>query len=125
MANIPIWPGTSTFTSGSTPFGFYDADADFILDADKVAKFCAQRLGYPIVDIELQDIQFYTAFEEAVTTYGNELYAYKIRQDYLSLEGASSTTNLNTAIVTPNLANVIKIAEQQVQEVTQIGIQVL
>ncbi|MDB4276915.1 hypothetical protein N9864_00170 [bacterium] len=112
MANIPIWPGTSTFTSGSTPFGFYDADADFILDADKVAKFCAQRLGYPIVDIELQDIQFYTAFEEAVTTYGNELYAYKIRQDYLSLEGASSTTNLNTAIVTPNLANVIKIAEQ-------------
>jgi len=112
MANIPIWPGTSTFTSGSTPFGFYDADADFILDADKVAKFCAQRLGYPIVDIELQDIQFYTAFEEAVTTYGNELYAYKIRQDYLSLEGAPSTTNLNTAIVTPNLANVIKIAEQ-------------
>ena len=112
MANIPIWPGTSTFTAGSTPFGFYDADADFILDADKVAKFCAQRLGYPIVDIELQDIQFYTAFEEAVTTYGNELYAYKIRQDYLSLEGASSTTNLNTAIVTPNLANVIKIAEQ-------------
>ncbi|MDA9268158.1 hypothetical protein N9P60_00170 [bacterium] len=112
MANIPIWPGTSTFTPGSTPFGFYDADADFILDADKVAKFCSQRLGYPIVDIELQDIQFYTAFEEAVTTYGNELYAYKIRQDYLSLEGASSTTNLNTAIVTPNLANVIKISEQ-------------
>lgn len=112
MANIPIWSGTSTFTSGSTPFGFYDADADFILDADKVAKFCAQRLGYPIVDIELQDIQFYTAFEEAVTTYGNELYAYKIRQDYLSLEGAPSTTNLNTALVTPNLANVIKISEQ-------------
>ena len=112
MANIPIWSGTSTFTSGSTPFGFYDADADFILDADKVAKFCAQRLGYPIVDIELQDIQFYTAFEEAVTTYGNELYAYKIRQDYLSLEGASSTTNLNTALVTPNLANIIKISEQ-------------
>ena len=45
MANIPIWPGTSTFTSGSTPFGFYDADADFILDADKVAKFY-NRLGY-------------------------------------------------------------------------------
>jgi len=112
MANIPIWSGTSTFTTGSTPFGFYDADASFQADADKVAKFCAQRLGYPIVDIELQDIQFYTAFEEAVTTYGNELYAYKIRQDYLSLEGASSTTNLNTALVTPNLANVIKISEQ-------------
>ena len=112
MANIPIWPGTSTFSPGDTPFGFYDADADFQSDADKVALFCARRLGYPIVDIELQDLNFYAAFEEAVTTYGNELYAYKIRQDYLSLEGASSTTNLNTAIVTPNLANVIKLSEQ-------------
>jgi hypothetical protein len=112
MANIPIWPGTSTFAAGKTPFGFYDTDSAFVTDADKVAKFCAQRLGYPIVEVELQDIQFYTAFEEAVTTYGNELYAYKIRQDYLSLEGASSTTNLNNAIVTPNLANVIKISEQ-------------
>ena len=112
MANIPIWPGTSTFSPGDTPFGFYDADADFQSDADKVALFCARRLGYPIVDIELQDLNFYAAFEEAVTTYGNELYAYKIRQDYLSLEGASSTTNLNTAIVTPNLANVVKLSEQ-------------
>lgn len=112
MANIPIWPGTSTFSPGDTPFGFYDADPDFQSDADKVALFCARRLGYPIVDVELQDLNFYAAFEEAVTTYGNELYAYKIRQDYLSLEGASSTTNLNTALVTPNLANVIKISEQ-------------
>ena len=25
MSNIAIWNGTSTFTTGSTPFGFYDA----------------------------------------------------------------------------------------------------
>jgi|TARA_B110000908_G_scaffold115493_1_gene135423 hypothetical protein len=112
MANIPIWSGTSTFTTGSTPFGFYDSDADFQTDADKVALFCARRLGYPIVDVELQDLNFYAAFEEAVTTYGNELYAHKIRQDYLSLEGASSTANLNTAIITPNLGNVVKMSEQ-------------
>lgn len=112
MANTPIWPGSSSFQSGDTPFGFYDADAVFVADADKVAMFCSRRLGYPIIDVELQDINFYAAFEEAVTTYGNELYAYKVRQDYLSLEGASSTTNLNNAIITPNLANIIKISEQ-------------
>ena len=66
--NIPIWPGSSSFSPGETPFGFYDNDLEFEKDADKVAKFCSQRLGYPIVDVELQDIQFYTAFEEAVTT---------------------------------------------------------
>ena len=87
MANIPIWPGSSSFFPGETPFGFYDNDLDFQTDADKFAKFAAQRLGYPIVDVELQDIQFYTALEEAVTTYGNEVYAYRVRQDYLTLEG--------------------------------------
>ena len=52
MANIPIYNGNPIFTSGSiTPFGFYDGDSDFQVDAVKVAKFCASRLGYPIVDI--------------------------------------------------------------------------
>jgi hypothetical protein len=110
--NIPIWPGSSSFHPGETPFGFYDNDLEFEKDADKVAKFCAQRLGYPIVDIELQDIQFYTAFEEAVTVYGNEIYAYKVRENYLSLEGADDTVDINEKIITPTLARIIAISEQ-------------
>ena len=112
MANIPIWPGSSSFTVGDTPFGFYDRDFQFQTDADRVAKFCAQRLGYPIIDVELQDINFYTAFEDAVTTYGNEVYAYKVRQDYLSLEGASNANNFNNAIITPNMGVIIRTSEQ-------------
>ena len=41
MANIPIWPGSSSFFPGDTPFGFYDYDYQFQTDADRVAKFCA------------------------------------------------------------------------------------
>ena len=52
MADIPIWNNNSSFTTGSTPFGFYDNDSQFQTDADKVAVFCARRLGYPIVDVE-------------------------------------------------------------------------
>ena len=52
--NIPIWPGSSSFAPGETPFGFYDNDPEFRKDADKVATFCANRMGYPLVDIELQ-----------------------------------------------------------------------
>lgn len=110
--SIPIYPGSSSFFPDMTPFGFYDYDYDFQTDADKVASFCARRLGYPIVDIELQDKNFYAAFEEAVTTYGNELYAYKIRQDYLSLEGSSTGSNLNNAIITPHMGNIIRISDQ-------------
>ena len=69
MASIPIWPGSSSFFPGETPFGFYDSDSEFQTSADQVSTWCAQRLGYPIVDIELQAVNFFTAFEEAVTTY--------------------------------------------------------
>lgn len=112
MANIPIWPGSSSFFPGDTPRGLYDYDVDFQTDADKVANFCARRLGYPLVDIELQDLNFYTAFEEAVTTYGNELYAYKIREDYLSLEGAPTSSTLNNSLSTPSLGPIIRLSEQ-------------
>ena len=100
--NIPIWTGVSTFAVGQTPFGFYDNDLDFRVYANKVANFCAQRLGYPIADVELQSGSFFTAFEEAVTTYGNELYAYKVRENYLSLEGSSTIIESNNQIIKPN-----------------------
>jgi len=71
MANIQIWNGTATFTAGqSTPFGFYDDDLDFQEEAPKVANFCAIRLGYPLMDVELNSGSFFACFEEAVTTYG-------------------------------------------------------
>jgi len=111
MANTPIWPGSSSFFPGDTPFGFYDNDIDFQCDADKVAVFCSRRLGYPLADVELQDINFYTAFEEAVTTYGNEVFAYKASENYLSLEGSTTGSDLNYKLTQPNLGAEIRIAE--------------
>ena len=120
MSNIAIWNGTSTFVSGSsTPFGFYDADASFRADADKVAQWCAQRLGYPLVEVELQSGSFYAAFEEAVTTYGNEVYQWKIRENYLNLEGSTTGSTgytLNNQVVTPNLGSIIRISEAYASE---------
>ena len=117
MANIPIWPGSSSFFPGDTPFGFYDYDSDFQVDADKVAKYCAQRLGWPIENVELQDVNFYTAFEQAVTVYGNELYAYQIRENMLNIEGLPVTTPvLNNTQITPNMGNIIRISEQYGEE---------
>ena len=112
MANIPIYDGNPIWDSNAVPFGFYSSDADFQADAVKVAKFCASRMGYPIVDIELQSGSFFTAFEEAVTTYGNELYAYKIRENYLSLEGIETGSALNNKVVTPTMARIIALSEQ-------------
>ena len=111
MANISIWDGSSTFSVGQTPFGFYDTDAAFTADADKVAKFCAQRLGFPLMDVELQSGSFYACFEEAVTTYGNEVFQYKIRENYLNLEGAPTGSTLNNQIVEANINRFVQIAK--------------
>ena len=112
MPNTPIWPGSSSFFPGETPFGFYDNDYQFQQDADRVAVFCARRLGYPLTDIELQDINFYAAFEEAVTTYGNEVYAYKAGENYLSLEGSTTGSTLNNQLIQPNLSTIIRTSQQ-------------
>ena len=78
MAKIPIWPGSSSFDASLTPFSFYDADTDFQTDAVTTADWCAKRLGYPLVDIELQSANFFTCFEEAVNEYGAQIYNFQI-----------------------------------------------
>jgi len=116
MANIPIWPGSSSFFPGDTPFGFYDNEYQFQVDADKVCTFVTRRLGYPIMDVELQDINIYAAFEEAVTTYGNELYAFQTRDNYLTYEGASTNTDVNTVLVTPSMETIVRLSLQYGEE---------
>ena len=122
MAQVTIWNGSATFTSGSsTPFGFYDSDTDFQTDAIKVAKFCGTRLGYPLMDVELQDGNFFACFEEAVTTYGNEVFQYKIRENYLSLEGSSTGSSANKKIVNPTLDRIVNISKNYGTEAEVAG----
>jgi len=111
MAEKTIWNGSSTFSPGQTQFGFYDNDSSFAQDADRVAGFCTSRLGYPMMDVELDSGSLYTCFEEAVTTYGNEVYQFLTRQNYISLEGSDTGVDLNNTLIRPNLARIIEISK--------------
>lgn len=111
MANRPIYPGSSSFFPGDTPFGSYDYDQSFQNDADKVAYYCATKLGYPVMDVELISLQLYACFEEAVSVYAEELYQSKIKDNYLSLEGAPTSSALNNTVVVPNLNPIITVAD--------------
>ena len=94
MANIPIWDGSAIFNTSQkpTPFGFYDGDPEFQTDAPNVAIWCAQRLGYPLVDVELQQEQFFAAFEEAITEYGSHLYQFQIINNMGDLMGFNTSS---------------------------------
>ena len=106
MADIPIWPGSSSFglINQPTPFGFYDDDVDFQRDADKVSVWCAQRLGYPLVDVELQQINFYACFEEATNEYGAQVYNFQIIDNLGKIVGTPTGSSLNQINVKDDLS---------------------
>lgn len=113
MATARIWSGSAQFTSGSsTPFGTYDDDSSFQTDAPKVASWCATRLGYPIIDIELQGPNFFACFEEATSEYSAQVNQFNIRNNLGALEGNSTSTNYTGQSVNGSeLNNIITIAE--------------
>tara|TARA_Y100000992_G_scaffold292240_1_gene249561 strand:- start:3621 stop:4784 length:1164 start_codon:yes stop_codon:yes gene_type:complete len=114
MATEAIWPGSGSGIhpdSGSTPFGIYDSDSQFQTDGPKFAKWCAQRLGYPITAVELQDTQFYACLEESVSEYSAQVNQFSIRDNLLHLRGQATSSNFTQKRVKPTLSENIFIAE--------------
>jgi len=87
------WPGSGSAVSGSTPFGLYDTDLKFQNDAPRSAQWAGLRLGYPITDIEMIDINFYACFEESINEYAAQVNQFNIRQNMSLLQGQSTTIN--------------------------------
>jgi len=93
------WPGSSSFVTGSTPFGIYDTDTSFQTDAPKTADWCAKRLGYPIIDVELTSGSFFACFEEATSEYGAQVNQFNIRNNLDILKGAATGSNYSQKLV--------------------------
>ncbi len=98
-STINHYPGSSSFESGQTPFGIYDDDSIFGEDAPKVALWCARRLGYPIIDVELIDEQFFACFEEGVSEYSAQVNQFNIRNNLSIVAGQSTSTNYTGQLV--------------------------
>ena len=86
-----IWPGSSSFSAGHTPYGFYDSDTEFSgsgnHSVDRFADWSAKRLGYPIVDIEMPTGSFYACYEESITEYSAQVNQFNIKDNMLALQG--------------------------------------
>jgi hypothetical protein len=109
-------PSNLSPVKGNTPFEYYTNDPEFSSDAFSVARFVAQRLGATGVTtnsttgqcntspgvINITDLTVYAAFEEAVTTYGNLVYQYKIRDNYINIEGSETLPFFNNTITYVN-----------------------
>jgi len=106
------WPGSSSFVTGSTPFGIYDTDTAFQIDAPKTADWCAKRLGYPIIDVELTSGSFFACFEEATSEYGAQVNQFNIRNNLDILKGKNQGTNYTQKLVEGgNLPTLFRISQ--------------
>jgi hypothetical protein len=102
---------TGSTTQPPTPFGYYDGDATFKIQADKVADWCARRLGYPIMEVELQDINLFSAFEEAVTEFSTQVNMSNAKDYMLTLAGTPQSNDLSGRTITTNLGRTIELAK--------------
>ena len=116
-----IWAGSSSFSSGNTPYGFYDSDTQFSgsgnHSVDKFADWSARRLGYPIVEVEMPSGSFYACYEEAITEYSAQVNQFNIRDNMLALQGqetgsGATKTDLTHRKLTPTIGRNIQLAEQ-------------
>ena len=90
MSVNTYWSGSvsGSFISGSsTPFGIYDSDIGFRTDAPKTATWVAKRLGWPIVNVELNNEQIFTCFEESVSEYSAQVNQFNLRNNLDILRG--------------------------------------
>ena len=98
MSVNTYWSGSTagSFIPGSsTPFGIYDSDSGFRNDAPKTATWVAKRLGYPIVNIELDNEQIFTCFEESTSEYSAQVNQFNIRNNIDILRGQRKVPNQN------------------------------
>jgi hypothetical protein len=94
MSVNTYWSGSTlnAFLSASasaeaTPFGIYDNDLDFKTDAPKTAVWVAKRLGYPIINVELDNPQIWACFEESVSEYSAQVNQFNLRNNLDILKG--------------------------------------
>ena len=122
MPQTAIWPGSSSFSASQTPFGIYDNDTQFsgtgINSVDRFSDWCAKRLGYPIMDVEMQSGSFYAVYEEAVTEYSAQVNQFNIKDNLFNLTGQSTGSNLTHRNITPTLGRTVKLSNRYGTEAT-------
>jgi len=112
----------SSFVVGETPYGTYDSDSTFQSDIVSVTKWCAQRLGFPVLQLEIPSGSIYACFEESVNEYSQHINNYNIKNwmweqygEKNRISGSLSTGSANP--VTPSLGPSITLSDKYGQVV--------
>ena len=74
-------------TTSPTPFGIFDSEKDFIIDANSMVTFVKRKLGDDILSVELTNKQVWMTFEEATLEYSKIVNEYQAKSQLGNLLG--------------------------------------
>jgi len=77
-------------TLSPTPFGFFDGDDNFQVEADAMITFVKRKLGDDILSVELTKKQIWACFEESFCEYGSIINQYQVKSQLANLLGYST-----------------------------------
>ena len=102
-------PTNANQITGSTPYGIYDSDSEFVTDSLNVCKWVAKRLGHPVMQLEFDSGSIYAMFEEAVSEYSLQMNYYNTRnwmwEHYASTNRESGSVFSSTGSHEPESAH--------------------
>lgn len=91
-----------SFTVGSTPFGVFDADAQFAADADRFVEYTRRKLGDPVMAVHLSSSQMYASLEEACLEYSAIVNSYQAKSVLATFLGAPTGSLSGSENTYPN-----------------------
>jgi len=100
-------------TLNPTPFGFFDTNPDFQVEADSMVTFVKRKLGDDVLSVELTKKQVWACFEESFLEYGSIINQYQAKSQLASLLGAAtgSLTEYEQKFPRENLEFMLRRAE--------------
>jgi len=79
-----------SFVTGSTAFGFFDADTQFQVDADKVLTYVTRMLGESQLQVEISSSDVYTCFEAATMEFSSIINMYQAKSTLGTFLGSAT-----------------------------------
>src|SRR4051812_10924724 len=99
-------------TINPTPFGFFDADAQFQAESDDMVTFVKRRLGDDVISVELTSKMIWACFEEASCEYARLIHEFRIRSELVNVLGLpTGSTDLTNTYPRQTLEYLIRMAE--------------
>ena len=102
-----------------TPFGFYNNEPDFKVEADNMVTFVKRKLGDDILSVELTKKQIFACFEEATLEYSSILNQYQAKSqlaNYLGYPTGSIMSGSEEKLPRENLEYLTRFSEPYAME---------